>query len=85
MSKKKQVETDGSYFLKLVLYIIVGSQWIWLIDERTTQVPLPLGLLLGLVYARHDHFQLDRKIEYAVLIIAALIAYWAQIGIFIHI
>jgi len=84
MAKKKQTESDGAYFLKLVLYIIVGSQWVWLISD-TSQIPLPIGLLLGLVYARHDHFQLDRKIEYAVLVIAALIAFWAQIGIFIHI
>lgn len=84
--KKKQVkpqESDGAYFLKLVLYLIVGSQWVWLVDGETSQIPLPVGLVIGLAFASHDHFQIDRKVEYAVLLVAALLAFWTQIGIYI--
>jgi hypothetical protein len=31
----------------------------------------------------HDHFQIDRKIEYAVLLLAMLVGYVAGVGIFI--
>lgn len=82
--QKPKTSSDSSFFLKLVLYVIVGSQWVWLITPDEQQVPLPLGLIIGLMYASHDHFKIDRKIEYAILLVAALIAFWAQIGIFIR-
>ena len=81
--KRPAVESDGSYFLKLVLYVIVGSQWVWFTADET-QIPLPIGFVVGLLFASHDHFQIDRKIEYAILLIAALVAFWTQIGIFIQ-
>ncbi len=78
----KHKETDNGYFLKLVLYLIIGSQWVFITDaELTRQIPLPVGLLIGLVFAAHDHFQLDRKIEYALLLIATFIGFWSGIGI----
>jgi hypothetical protein len=82
-TKNQASESDGSYFLKLVLYVIVGSQWVWLTTDDS-QVPLPIGFIIGLLFASHDHFQIDRKIEYAILLIAALVAFWTQIGIFIQ-
>jgi hypothetical protein len=81
--KRPAAESDGSYFLKLVLYVIVGSQWVWLATDET-QIPLPIGFVVGLLFASHDHFQIDRKIEYAILLIAALVAFWTGIGIFIQ-
>lgn len=77
--------SDNAYILKLVLYVIVGSQWLWLVTDDGTQIPLPLGLVIGLVFASHDHFKIDRKIEYAILLIVAIISFWTQIGIFIHV
>lgn len=76
-------ESDGAYFLKLVLYVIVGSQWLWLTTENSL-IPLPVGFVIGLLFASHDNFKIDRKIEFAVLIIAALVAFWGQVGIFIN-
>jgi hypothetical protein len=77
-------ELDGVYFLKLVMYVVVGSQWVWLVDSQLTkQIPLPLGLCVGVVFALHDHFKIDRKIELAVLLIAMLIGFWANIGLYI--
>ncbi len=82
MAKTKTAVSDGPYFLKLVLYLIVGSQWVRLVDtDLTRQIPLPIGLLVGFLFASHEHFQIDRKIEYAVLLIACLVGFWAQTGL----
>jgi hypothetical protein len=85
-SKKSQPTTaaDGPYLLKLVLYTIVGTQWLWFETGQNT-VPVPIGLLLGLIFAMHEHFQVDRKIEYAVLLAAMLAGFVARVGIFITI
>jgi hypothetical protein len=90
MVKKKQtaakLQGDSPYLLKLVLYLIVGSQWVRLVDpELTKQVPLPIGLVIGVLFASHDHFKIDRKIEYAVLLIAMFIGFWSQVGVYITI
>ena len=85
--KPVRTENDGVYFLKLVLYIVLGSMWL------KFNVPLqfgdfilngiPLGLVLGLIFASHDHFQVDRKIEYAVLIVVTILTYFLPAGIVI--
>ena len=89
--KKRKVirssrELDGVYVLKIVLYLIIGAQWIRLTDaELATQIPLPVGLLIGGLFAMHDHFRIDRKIEYAILLIASLVGFWSQTGLYFHI
>lgn len=81
---KPTASLDSSYFLKLVLYLIVGSQWLRLTyHSGTSQIPVPLGLIIGMLFAAHDHFQIDRKIEYALLLIAAMIGFWSQVGVYI--
>jgi hypothetical protein len=86
--KKKQSqesESDNTYFLKLVLYVVLGSFWIKFADPimlgDIVINALPIGLVLGLIFASHDHFQVDRKIEYAVLIIVTILSYFAPSGI----
>lgn len=74
---------DGGYFLKLVLYMVLGSLWIKVTDNQSWQIPIPAGLILGLILTAHEHFQIDRKIEYAVLLVVAFIGFWAPIGIYI--
>jgi hypothetical protein len=71
MSKKKSVtkEADSVYFLKILIYFVLGTIWI----KYNGIVIFPLGLILGVLIAQHDHFAIDRKIEYAILIIAALL------------
>ncbi len=87
MAKKLSLTTepDSTYFLKLVLYVIAGSFWI----KFHTPLQLgdfiingfPLGLLIGLIFAAHDHFQVDRKIEYAILIIVTILTFFLPAGI----
>lgn len=82
ISKKQPNELDGVYFLKLVLYMIVGSQWVFLTDQAVTKrVPLPLGLAIGGFFAVHEHFQIDRKIEYALLLVACFVGFLIQMGV----
>lgn len=78
----KRTETDTAYFLKLVLYLILGSQWVFLVDAGLTrQIPIPFGLIIGLLFTRQEHFQIDRKIEYAVLLVAMIVGFWRLIGL----
>lgn len=87
MVKKKQkaTETDSTYFLKLVLYVILGTFWLKFADPIQIGDFLvngfPLGLILGLIFASHDHFQVDRKIEYAILIVMTILSYFLPAGI----
>jgi hypothetical protein len=81
--KSANKELDSIYFLKLVMYLILGSLWVKITDGETVQLPIPVGLMLGLVFAAHDHVQLDRKIGFAVLLVAMLIGFWAPFGIYL--
>jgi len=78
-SRPKQ-EMDSVYILKLVLYMILGAQWLR-ITKGSLQLPIPYGLLIGLLFAAHDHFRVDRKIEYALLLGATFVAFWLPIGL----
>ncbi len=62
-------ESDDFYFLKILLYFVIGTLWI----KVNGVVVLPIGLLLGVLLAMHDRFVIDRKIEYAILLVAALL------------
>jgi len=77
-------ETDSMFFLKLTVFLILGSQWIYIERLPDWQIPIPVGLILGLVFATHEHFQIDRKIEYAVLVVATFISFWLPIGLVIQ-
>lgn len=76
-------EPDGVYLLKLVLYLILGASWLKISKGQTLQVPIPIGFAAGLIFAAHEHFQLDKKIEYALLLAAMLIGFWLPIGLYV--
>lgn len=86
-SKQSSAEPDSVYFLKLVMYVVLGSFWL----KFSSPIPignfqihaLPVGLLIGLLFASHDHFQIDRKIEYATLIVVTVITFFVPAGIVI--
>jgi hypothetical protein len=71
---------DNIYILKLVLYLIIGSQWLR-ITKGTITVPIPIGLAIGVLFARMDRFSVDRKIEYAVLLVSMFIGFWLPLGL----
>lgn len=85
--RNKATESDSAYFLKLVLYVVLGTLWI----KFSTPIFIgdfmfngfPLGLFLGMFFAAHDHFQVDRKIEYAILLIMTIASFFLPLGIII--
>jgi hypothetical protein len=64
-----QTETDSIYFLKILLYFMLGLIWV----KYNGYLVFPLGLALGVLFTQHDRLAIDRKIEYAILIIATLV------------
>ncbi|MDQ5913018.1 MAG: hypothetical protein QG659_440 [Patescibacteria group bacterium] len=85
--RKKNVrskESDSTYFLKLVLFFILGTLWVRLLHIEIgpfQHLSLPFGLVFGLFFASHEHFQIDRKIEFAVLLAATFISFYLPVGI----
>lgn len=82
--RSKSRESDSSYFFKLVLFFILGTLWVRLLHIEVgpfEHLSVPLGLVIGLIFASHEHFQVDRKIEYAVLLVATLISFYLPVGI----
>ncbi len=85
IKSRADVEADSTFFLKLVVFLILGSQWIYIERLPDWQIPIPAGLIIGLVFATHEHFQIDRKIEYMILLLATFVAFWLPIGLVIQI
>jgi len=81
-SRTKQADIDGLYLLKLVLYVLAGSLWIR-VSTSSIEIALPIGFMLALIIATHEKFRIDRKIEYAVLVLAMLVGYFAPYGLYI--
>lgn len=82
--KQENQELDGVFMLKIVLFVILGSIWLKITkDGSSLSVPIPVGLIVGLLFTTHEYFRVDRKIEYAVLASAALFGYIAPYGLFV--
>ena len=73
-------ELDGLFLLKLVLYLIIGSQWVRFTRGGMT-IPIPIGVIVGVFFARTEKFQIDRKLEFVVLLMAMFIGFWVLPGI----
>lgn len=78
IKQAETVEADSIYFLKIILYFVLGCLWVTVGGEDG--IPIPVGLLIGIVFAMHDHFKIDRKIEFAVLLVATILSFVAPIG-----
>jgi len=79
MAKIRQVEPDSVFFLKLVIYLLLAVMWLQ-VNYNGHTVPIPFGFFVGIFLANHDHFAIDRKIEYAVMLIAMIASYVLPIG-----
>lgn len=73
---------DGVFALKLALYVVAGSMWLKISNGHSI-IPIPIGLIAGMYLASKEHFRTDRKIDYAVLLIAALFGFWAPFGLYV--
>ena len=81
--KSPSTEKDTLFFLKVILYFVLGC--LWLQFSKINSVPIPVGLVFGILLVAHEHFQIDRKIEYAVLLIATVLSFIAPIGFVLRI
>ena len=79
--KVRAAESDNAYVLKLIMYLIISAQWMRITKGDTWQIPIPYGALVALVFASHEHFKIDRKIEYAVIIVAMFVGFWIPPGL----
>jgi hypothetical protein len=84
IKKRADPGLDGVYVLKLLLYVLLGSMWLKLSNGNSITVGVPVGLIIGLIFTSHEHFRIDRKIEYAALLIAMLFGYFAPYGLYIN-
>lgn len=80
------VESDGLYFLKLIVMIILGTFWVKfgspIMVGSFVLNAIPVGLLVGLFLIwKLEKMQADRKIWYPVLIVTAVVSYFAPSGI----
>jgi hypothetical protein len=75
-------ESDGLFVLKLILLIFLGSIWLRVgVNGSEWGVPIPLGFLIGIILVQHEHFQIDRKIEYAALVGSVLVSFFLPFGL----
>lgn len=82
--KTRSQESDSVYFLKLVVYFVIGAMWIKVSNGHSVEIGLPLGFIVGIVLASHDHIKLDRKIGFAVLLVAMVMGFWVPFGIYVN-
>ena len=84
-TKITEQETDSAFLLKVVMYVILASIWLKFdtpIDLGFTGLyGVPIGLFIGLIVASQDKFQIDRKIEYVLLIVITIVTYFVPAGI----
>ncbi|MET0980388.1 MAG: hypothetical protein ABWX90_03970 [Candidatus Saccharimonadales bacterium] len=81
-------ESDSTYLLKLVCFVLLGTLWLKFQTPVTwLGMPfsgIPVGLLIGLLLVhRFEKNQVDRKIWYAILIVVTIICYFVPAGIVI--
>jgi len=69
------------FFLKFVLFFMLGLIWFRLGAALGPIEVLPVGLVIGLVVACFEKFRIGRGIEIIILIIAAIISYFTPVGI----
>lgn len=86
--RERVFESDGTYFLKLVVFVLLGTFWLKFQQPVGWQGFLfnavPLGLLVGLILVRQfEKHQSDRKIWYATLLVVTVICYFVPAGIVI--
>lgn len=80
--KNRKKLADNRYLLKFVIALILGFIWVR-VSISGIVIPIPIGLIVGLLLISKNKLNTDKKIVTAVLLVSMLIGYWAQTGLFI--
>lgn len=85
---EKIYESDGTYLLKLVVVLLLGTFWLKFNQSLHwgdfALSAIPLGLILGLFLVHKlETIQYNRKLWYAILLITTVISYFLPVGIVI--
>ena len=86
--KERRYETDSSFFLKLVIFVLLGALWLRLkepleIGALSVQA-VPVGLLIALLLVvKIEKYQFNRKIWYVTLILMTILASFTPVGVMI--
>lgn len=79
-------ESDGVYFLKLVIVFLLGTFWIKFNEPFMIGLfqftAIPVGVFVGFLLVRaFEKHQADRKIWYALLVVIGVISNFQAAGI----
>jgi hypothetical protein len=64
--------------------VLLGSMWLKVSNGQSVTFGFPIGFALGLIFTSHEHFRIDRKIEYVALLVAMLFGYFAPYGLYVN-
>jgi predicted membrane chloride channel (bestrophin family) len=83
---ERMFESDSTYFLKLVVIVLLGTMWVKFAEPFELSgfllTAIPMGIIFGFLVVRaFEHHQEDRKIWYAVLLVVGVISYFVPAGI----
>lgn len=83
---RKFTESDGVFFLKLVILLVLSSFWIKLNSPLSIGAIVitgfPLGMLVAFLLIRvYEKITLNRKIWYSVVLIVTILSYFLPSGI----
>ena len=77
----KNQRVYSHFFLKFVLFFMLGLIWFRLGAALGPIEVIPVGLVVGLIIACFEKFRIGRGIEIAILIVAAAISYFSPVGL----
>lgn len=86
--REKIYENDSTFFLKLVVFIILSALWLRLknpLEFGTFSVQaVPVGLMIALLLVlKIEKYQFNRKIWYTALILMAILSSFTPVGVMI--
>ncbi len=67
--QKKFHESDIAFLIKSALYLLLGTVWVSWGGHRW----IPIGLVIGFGLSKIEVLRINRKIEYALLVVGALL------------
>ena len=85
--RERIYDNDGSFFLKLVVFVILSALWLRLknpveVGGLVVQA-IPVGLFIALLVLKLEKYQFNRKIWYVTIIFMAILTSFTPVGVMI--